>query len=97
MTANYTLLIAGGKPKSVFDNKLASLLASLPDGFKLSYEIADGVIAWSITEKPMDFSDQEVRALLDRLNALSLELSASTERPVVDMMDEDFLAYIRNK
>lgn len=87
MTTNNTLLIPSGKPKSVFDNRLASLLASLPDGFKLSYEIADGAIAWSITEKPVDFSAEEEQVLLDNLNALSLELLEPAERPVVDMME----------
>lgn len=74
--------IKPGKPKSIFEDKLSALLASLPDGVKVCYEITNGSVVWCVSEKPVSFSHEEERAFLEELNQLSLRFSGAThERP----------------
>ena len=53
--------------------KLEALLKTVPEGVVVEHSIADGVVEFLLKEKPIGFSDQQAKELLNKLNAFVLE------------------------
>lgn len=83
---NNHFFIKPGKPKSIFEDKLSALLASLPDGVTVSHNITNGSVIWFVSEKPVDFSHDEELAFLEELNQLSLEAFSQQGFPSAAMI-----------
>lgn len=49
-------------------NRIANILSQIPVGVRLEWEVVDGVIQFSITERPVTFSSEQELALIDKLN-----------------------------
>lgn len=52
-------------------NDMKNLLASLPDGLKVEFDISNGSAIWKITQKPVGFLMKDEKALLKQLNSLA--------------------------
>lgn len=55
--------------------ELEQVLASIPEGVKVEWLIADDLIQWSVTEKPTGFALDVERSLLEQLNTASLNIA----------------------
>lgn len=53
--------------------KLEEAFELVPEGVVVEWGITDGVIEFLVKEKPVDFSDQQVKELVANLNAIALE------------------------
>lgn len=54
--------------------ELEQVFASIPEGVKVEWFIADGLIQWSFKEKPTGFHLDAERSLLEQLNTASLNI-----------------------
>ncbi|WP_240224592.1 hypothetical protein [Rheinheimera hassiensis] len=88
---NTHLFMKPGEPKSIFEDKLSALLASLPDGVRVGYEITNGSVVWSVQEKPVSVSREEEQTFLEELNQLSLRFSSPNQRKKNESTAFDYL------
>ncbi len=63
--------------------ELKQVFSSIPEGVKVKWLIKDGLIKWSVTEKPTDFDLDAERLLLEKLNVASLNAAKSGEQVFV--------------
>ncbi|MEZ8198489.1 hypothetical protein [Vibrio splendidus] len=63
--------------------ELKQVFSSIPEGVKVEWLIEDGLIKWSVTEKPTDFDLDAERSLLEKLNVASLNAAKSGEQVFV--------------
>lgn len=50
-------------------NKIAKILSETPEEVTLEWQLVDGVIRFTIAEKPVTFSRDQERELIEKLNA----------------------------
>ncbi|EGR4213360.1 hypothetical protein DDN60_12525 [Vibrio cholerae] len=61
-----------------------NFFSSIPEGVKVEWLIEDGLIKWSVTEKPAGFDLEAERSLLERLNVASLNAAKSGAQVLVE-------------